>query len=200
MPEHGNGARARPLRPAPLIHKVDFEALMSAPVWSRSAHFAMHHLARRPKGWHEDLGHPPAGILSTDLVTTFSAAVDKDFTPPLWFGQVIPKRHARRAVTRALLKRQVREAFGRRSAALPEGMWLVRLRAGFAVAQFRSAASAALAEAARAELETLFRPLGPRARLCAPVGQPGRGQRKAAGQASGNEGGQAGAARKASAA
>jgi len=69
---------------------------------------------------------------------------------------IVPKRHARRAVTRSLLKRQIRQTFSRHAASLPAGQWLVRLRSGFAVAAFPSAASPALAGAARAELEQLM--------------------------------------------
>jgi ribonuclease P protein component len=73
-----------------------------------------------------------------------------------WLGSVIPKRHARRSVTRSLLKRQVRSAMARHAAHLPPGLWLVRLRAPFATKLFPSAASPALREAAHAELEQLF--------------------------------------------
>ena len=69
---------------------------------------------------------------------------------------MVPKRHARRAVTRNLLKRQIRGSFERHAAALPAGLWLVRLRAGFPVADFVSARSAALALAARGELDGLL--------------------------------------------
>ncbi len=73
-----------------------------------------------------------------------------------WLGSVIPKRHARRSVTRSLLKRQIRSAMARHSADLPRGLWLVRLRLPFAPATFPSAASAALRQAARDELEQLL--------------------------------------------
>jgi ribonuclease P protein component len=73
-----------------------------------------------------------------------------------WLGSVIPKRHARRSVTRSLLKRQVRSAMSRHVALLPPGLWLVRLRAPFTTQSFPSAASTALRDAARAELEQLF--------------------------------------------
>lgn len=73
-----------------------------------------------------------------------------------WGGCVIPKRHARRSVTRNLLKRQIRAAFDRHAARLPAGLWVVRLKAPFAPGQFPSAASAALRAAARAELDTLL--------------------------------------------
>jgi len=68
----------------------------------------------------------------------------------------VPKRHARRAVTRSLLKRQIRGALHRHAGTLPAGLWLVRLRAGFAVAEFASARSDALAAAAAAELDGLL--------------------------------------------
>jgi ribonuclease P protein component len=71
-------------------------------------------------------------------------------------GCVVPKRNARRAVTRNLLKRQIRSAFVRHGGSLPRGLWLVRLRAGFPVATYVSASSPALARAAFAELEGLL--------------------------------------------
>ena len=73
-----------------------------------------------------------------------------------WLGAVIPKRHARRSVTRSLLKRQIRSAVQRHAGRLPPGLWLVRLRAPFAVQQFPSAASEALRRAAHDELDLLL--------------------------------------------
>lgn len=71
-------------------------------------------------------------------------------------GCVVPKRLARRAVTRTLLKRQIRASFARHVSALPTGLWLVRLRSAFAKADFVSARSVALSRAARAELDGLL--------------------------------------------
>ena len=73
-----------------------------------------------------------------------------------WIGCVVPKRHARRAVTRNLLRRQIRASFERHDATLPGGLWLVRLRGVFATTEFTSARSTALAQAARAELDGLL--------------------------------------------
>ncbi len=78
-----------------------------------------------------------------------------DLPAPAWAGMVVPKRHARRAVTRSLLKRQIRAAFVRESR-LPGGLWVVRLRAPFDRARFASPASDALRAAARAELDVLL--------------------------------------------
>jgi ribonuclease P protein component len=73
-----------------------------------------------------------------------------------WLGCIVPKRHAKRSVTRSLLKRQIRSALTRHADRLPPGLWLVRLRQPFAPKQFPSAASASLRDAARAELEQLL--------------------------------------------
>ncbi len=81
-----------------------------------------------------------------------------DLPEARWLGCVVPKRHAKRAVTRNLLKRQVRVAFERHAAALPAGLWLVRLRQPFVVTEFPSARSVALASVARVELDGLLAP------------------------------------------
>jgi len=69
---------------------------------------------------------------------------------------VVPKRHARRAVTRSLLKRQVYAAGNRHAAALSFGLWIVRLRAPFDRDAFPSASSTVLRDVARNELDALF--------------------------------------------
>lgn len=74
----------------------------------------------------------------------------------LWLGMVVPKRHAKRAVTRALLKRQIRAAIGRHAERLPPGLWVLRLRSPFDRQQYPSAASEALRRAVREELEVLL--------------------------------------------
>lgn len=73
-----------------------------------------------------------------------------------WLGLVVPKRHARRAVTRNLIKRQLRAAMSRHATTLPGGLWVVRLRSPFDKAAFPSPGSDALRAAAQAEIEQLF--------------------------------------------
>ena len=68
----------------------------------------------------------------------------------------MPKRHAKRAVTRSLLKRQIRSTVTGAEAALAGGLWVIRLRAPFDRHIFVSAASDALKRVARAELEQLL--------------------------------------------
>ena len=51
--------------------------------------------------------------------------------PQAWLGTVVPKRHAKRAVTRSLLKRQMRAALLRRDAPgqlpLRAGLWVAEI-------------------------------------------------------------------------
>jgi len=83
-------------------------------------------------------------------------SVDNIPSPPALrgLGLVIPKRHARRSVTRQLIRRQIR-AVGAASG-LSTGDWVVRLRGPFDRRQFPSAASEPLRCAVRAELDQLF--------------------------------------------
>jgi ribonuclease P protein component len=50
----------------------------------------------------------------------------------------------------------MREAVRRRAPGLPCGLWVLRLRAGFDVRQFPSAASRALRDTVRAELDAML--------------------------------------------
>ena len=138
-----------------LVHKADFERLLATRSRVRSAHFALHHVSGSPSvppKWQSKTGLEE---LSTAPAPSSPPPVD-DLPGGHWIGCVVPKRHARRAVTRNLLKRQIRASFDRHAAGLPGGLWLVRLRAGFAVTEFISARSTALAHAARAELDGLL--------------------------------------------
>ncbi len=138
-----------------LVHKADFERLLATRSRVRSAHFALHHVSGAPQGRLPWVPKASAGDLSTAPAPVLPPPVD-DFAGGHWIGCVVPKRHARRAVTRNLLKRQIRASFDRHAAGLPGGLWLVRLRAGFATSDFVSARSEALASAARAELDGLL--------------------------------------------
>ena len=74
---------------------------------------------------------------------------------------MVPKRWARRAVTRNAIRRQIYAVADQFTPPLDAGAHLVRLRAAFAPAQFPSAASPALKRAVRAELQQLFAKLRP---------------------------------------
>lgn len=141
-----------------LVDSVRFERVLRCASRASTVHFAVHHL---PASADAREG-PAAGLGDPELSTSSSAlgARTVDDSPNQGsgkqFGVVMPKRHARRAVTRSLLKRQVYAAANRYAALLGRGLWIVRLRAPFDRAAFPSAASLALRRVARAELEALF--------------------------------------------
>ncbi len=139
-----------------LVHKADFERLLSTRSRLRSAHFALHHVAGRPAARKKPGGSRLNTELSTGAVGNHLEPVDNS-VHQRWLGCVVPKRHAKRAVTRTLIKRQMRSIFVVHAASLPAGLWLLRLSQGFAVSQFVSARSAALQTAVRMELENLLR-------------------------------------------
>lgn len=139
----------------PLVKSADFERTLAAPTRARSPHFAVHHLVGTPGVSVPPSAHKLSTELSTGRDPSLASPVDDPPPAGVWWGAVVPKRHARRAVTRTLLKRQIRAAMGRLPT-LPGGMWVVRLRAPFAREQFTSAASEPLRRAARTELDTLL--------------------------------------------
>ena len=146
---------AQPAMSGHVVHKADFERLLATRSRARSTHFALHHVSGVPFRPLPPALRAAAAELSTVLAPSHPQPVD-DSAGGHWIGCVVPKRHARRAVTRNLLKRQIRATFDRHASALPVGLWLVRLRAGFPVAEFPSARSVVLAQAARAELDGLL--------------------------------------------
>ena len=139
---------------------VDFERVLARPTRLRSPHFALHHLPANPapSAWASARLRTAEAELSTgDAQPAHNSVEQAQQAPPegCWLGMVVPKRHAKRSVTRALLKRQIRAAFAGRPG-MPPGLWVVRLRSPFDRQKFPSAASDALRQVARAELAQLL--------------------------------------------
>ena len=85
--------------------------------------------------------------------------------PPLfpiqdvWVGAMVPKRWAKRAVTRNAIKRQIYNVSAEFANSLTLCAHVIRLRASFDRSLFISATSEALKSAVHAELKMLFRNL-----------------------------------------
>jgi ribonuclease P protein component len=146
---------------ARLVKAADFELVLGVRRHAATAHFAVHHLSARPTLPARPGGESERRKLSTIADQIGVLAVDDLSAGSLadggaWVGAVVPKRHARRAVTRSLLKRQIYAAAERHRDRLGPGLWIVRLRSPFDRARFVSAASRALRDDARAELESLL--------------------------------------------
>ncbi len=115
--------------------RAQFQALLAHRPVARTAHFALHRL--------------PVVAGSGPEAALFGVPGQA------WLGAMVPKRWARRAVTRNTIRRQIYAVGADRLAALP-GARLVRQHAVFSLAQFPSATSAALQGAVRAELLELL--------------------------------------------
>jgi ribonuclease P protein component len=113
---------------AHLVNKAQFDAVFAGKVLGKTAHFALHYAA-------------PAAPQ-----TAYTCAI----------GVVVPKRWARRAVTRNTIKRQVYAVSAACAHSLMLGHYVVRLKTEFSRATFVSATSDALKRAVRAELQALF--------------------------------------------
>lgn len=111
--------------------------MLAGSTLSRTPHFALHTVA-----------------LDADQVDLTAKPLFN--VPAVWFGAMVPKRWAKRAVTRNALKRQIYAVGELYQAQLPVAAYVVRLRSSFDRAIFISAASDALKLAARTELHQLL--------------------------------------------
>jgi ribonuclease P protein component len=143
---HGQGLVA--------VHRLktrpQFQAALAGGTVSRTAHFALHRLLltvgeSTPKASADTAGPAP------------DAAQALFALDGVWMGAMVPKRWARRAVTRNAIKRQIYAVSRHYADRLPHAAHVVRLRTAFDRKQFISASSEQLKWAVRQELEQLFR-------------------------------------------
>ena len=129
--------------------RPQFQAALAGGTVSRTAHFALHRLTLVPQ---TDSSLAPAEQIGP--VPSPEQALFGLFD--VWLGAMVPKRWARRAVTRNTIKRQIYTVSTRYGDKLPMAAHVVRLRTGFDRKQFISATSEPLKLAVREELEQLF--------------------------------------------
>jgi ribonuclease P protein component len=123
-----------------LSHKAQFQQGLDQPVVARTAHFVLHALAQAADPSQQPAPMPEQQQTDNDTL----------------IGAVIPKRWAKRAVTRNAIRRQIYQAFSDWRARIPHGIHVVRLRQAFAAQQFHSATSLPLKATVRHELNQLF--------------------------------------------
>ncbi|RYE57517.1 MAG: ribonuclease P protein component [Hyphomicrobiales bacterium] len=124
--------------------RAQFQAVLAGTTVARTAHFALHRCALDGQSFPSAVGAPDtrvAPLFATDAV---------------WVGAMVPKRWAKRAVTRNAIKRQIYNVSASHGAALPRAAHVVRLRAAFDRKDFVSASSERLKAAVRAELQQLL--------------------------------------------
>jgi ribonuclease P protein component len=128
--------------------RPQFQAVLAGLTLARTAHFALHCCA---------LDAPMAAPHNPDLSALFPVQ-------GVWLGAMVPKRWAKRSVTRNAIKRQIYNVSADFEPLLSERAHVVRLRASFDRVQFVSATSDVLKTAVRAELQQLFSRVSPRPR------------------------------------
>ena len=120
--------------------RPQFQAVLAGNTLARTAHFALHSCV---------LEQALPVLTPADAVTLFAEN-------GVWLGAMVPKRWAKRAVTRNAIKRQIYNVSAEFESVLTERAHVVRLRATFDRKQFISATSDALKTAVREELRQLF--------------------------------------------
>ncbi len=129
------GARTRWQR---LRQRAQFDAVLSTPPVAKTQHFALHAVT------------PTSAMITAGLFTGAGP----------WIGVLLPKRWAKRAVTRNTFRRQIYALSQASASAWAGQVVVVRLRHAFSPQQFTSATSDTLKRAARTELLRLFPEVG----------------------------------------
>ncbi len=126
--------------PRHLQTSPQFQAVLNAGVIATSPHFALHRLI---------LNSPHDLFTPVDSTSSGNPASG-------WMGVLLPKRHAKKAVRRNLLRRQIYAVASTVPERLKGAAHVVRLRKPFDKKAFFSASSDVLKQAVRLELQTLF--------------------------------------------
>jgi ribonuclease P protein component len=119
----------------------EFQAVMSAGSVARTPHFVLHQ-------WQQPV-KASTGSGFEETPTLFVDGV-------LMMGALTPKRWAKRAVTRNLVRRQIHAVSCEFEKKLKPTAYVVRLRATFNPQKFVSASSDVLKQTVREELKQLF--------------------------------------------
>ncbi|MGV8805240.1 MAG: ribonuclease P protein component [Polaromonas sp.] len=122
--------------------RAQFQAVMASALIAKTQHFALH---RKALGSETVLAD---GVMP-EVVSLFHGS-------DAWIGAMVPKRWAKRAVTRNAIKRQIYSVSADFSHQYAQAAFVVRLRSSFSVKEFVSATSDQLKQAVRLEVQTLM--------------------------------------------
>jgi len=134
--------------------RAQFQAVLAGGTVARSEHFALHRCGLPPRD------HRVAGLVASELATK-SVPAESKLQPlfpllDLWMGAMVPKRWAKRAVTRNAIKRQIYTVSADFLPKQQQAAFVVRLRRDFSRKIYLSASSEQLKQAVRTELEALL--------------------------------------------
>ena len=126
--------------------RPQFQAVLAGAIVAKTTHFALHRNALDARPVQAESGSP------VDLPAARSLFPVQD----VWLGAMVPKRWAKRAVTRNAIKRQIYTVSADFSHQYPQAAYVVRLRRDFSRKEFISATSEQLKQAVRAEVVALM--------------------------------------------
>ena len=128
--------------------RAQFQAALAGGTIARTAHFALHRVVLHAA--ESDKHSGPGSLHNVQGPQALFAQ------PGVWLGAMVPKRWARRAVTRNAIKRQIYSVAPEFEGRLQVAAHVVRLRSTFDRKQFISPSSDVLKKAVRTELQQLF--------------------------------------------
>jgi ribonuclease P protein component len=123
--------------------RPQFQAVLAGSIVAKTTHFALHRNALDARA----VQTPPGGAADAPLL--FKVA-------DMWIGAMVPKRWAKRAVTRNAIKRQIYTVSTDFAQQYPQAAFVVRLRRAYSRTEFVSASSEQLKQAVRAEVQALM--------------------------------------------
>ncbi|MGH8846022.1 MAG: ribonuclease P protein component [Polaromonas sp.] len=124
--------------------RPQFQAALAGAIVARTTHFALHRNTLDAKS----LQAQPGKVAETPALFPIQDT---------WIGAMVPKRWAKRAVTRNAIKRQIYTVSADFSHQYPQAAFVVRLRRDFSRTEFVSASSEPLKQAVRAEIQALMK-------------------------------------------
>lgn len=136
-----SAGQSRRLAVQRLKSRNQFQAVLAGRRVASTAHFALHRC---------ELAAVPEVSLDGSRAHALFGSAD------VWLGAMVPKRWAKRAVTRNAIKRQIYHVASHFESGLAVAAHVIRLRAGFDRMVFPSATSDALKVAVRNELQQLL--------------------------------------------
>ena len=123
--------------------RLQFQTALGGVIIAKTAHFALHR-----NSLNSTALSPSAGGVAQQ--PTLFPVMD------IWLGAMVPKRWARRAVTRNAIKRQIYAVSADFQHLYQQAAFVVRLRRDFSRKEFTSATSDQLRGAVRGELQSLL--------------------------------------------
>lgn len=126
--------------------RPQFQAVLAGAIVAKTTHFALHRNALDAKPVQAEPGKLADVIAAKPLFPV----------QDVWLGAMVPKRWAKRAVTRNAIKRQIYTVSADFSHQYPQAAFVVRLRRDFSRKEFISATSEQLKLAVRTEVLALM--------------------------------------------